>query len=127
MKRKASLRDVVEEVFSEALSSGFSRDFYLVFTFYIGRGLGGDLFEVFLEDPARVYSRVEEIYGFGAVFIFRAIYNYIRARVELDLSFDRFLDIVKSGDREPLRNLFSRLSEAGRRCNPCIPDNREAG
>lgn len=89
-------------------------EFYQVFIFYIGRGLGGDLFEFFIDDPAYVYNVIEKIYGLGATFIFRVVYDHIRARIELDLSFDRFLDIIRGGDREALINLFVKLSEANK-------------
>ncbi|MCS7112878.1 MAG: hypothetical protein RMJ00_01155 [Nitrososphaerota archaeon] len=119
MRRKASSRDVVEEVFREALSSRFSREFYQVFIFYIDRDLGRDPFEVFLEDPARVYGKIEEIYGFGATFIFRAIYDYIRGKMRLNISFDEFLYIVKSGDKESLKKILASLLEASGCSNPC--------
>jgi len=121
MRRKAPLRDVVEEVFREALSSGFSRDFYQLFAFYVGRKLSRGLFDVFLEDPARVYEKVEEIYGYGAVFIFRAVYDYLKARMELGLSFDQFLHIVRGGDKDALRSVFVKLSEVNGFSNPSIP------
>ena len=120
MCRESLLRDSVEKVFREALSSTFSSDFYQIFVFHVSRGLGGDLFDVFLKDPIRVYSRIEEVYGFGVIFIFRMLYDYIRARMELSLSFDRFLDIVRSGDREALRSIFAKLSDASRSGNPYL-------
>jgi len=122
MKRKckALLRGIVEEVFREALSSGFSKDFYQLFVFYVGRKLSRDLFDTFLEDPNRVYNEIEEIYGYGVVFIFRALYDYIKAKIELNLSFDQFLHIVRSGDKDALRRIFVMLSEDKRSSNSSI-------
>jgi hypothetical protein len=114
-------RSVIEEAFREALSSGFSKDFYQLFVFYVGRKLSRDLFDTFLEDPNRVYNEIEEIYGYGVVFIFRALYDYIKAKIELNLSFDQFLHIVRSGDKDALRRIFVMLSEDKRSSNSPIP------
>jgi len=120
VKRKAPLRDIVEEVFREALSSDFSRDFYQLFTFYVGKKLSRSLSDAFLEDPGRVYNEIEEIYGYGVVFIFREVYDYIEAKIELNLSFDQFLHIVRSGDKDALRKIFIMLSETKRSSNSPI-------
>lgn len=101
-------------------------EFYRIFVFYMNKSLNKDLFETFLDDPTYIYNKVEEIYGFGAVFIFKVIYIYIRAKIGLDLSFDSFLDIVKSGDREALRKIFANLSEISRYNDPYI-QNRLGG
>lgn len=114
------MRDIVEDIFREALSSSFSTEFYRIFVFYISKGLNRDLFDAFLEDPAYIYRKVEEIYGFGTVFIFRAIHSCIRAKIELDISFNSFLDIVKNGDKEALRRIFTRLSEISGYNDPCV-------
>ena len=119
-RRKPTLMSAVDEVFREALSFGFSEDFYRLFAFYVGKKLSRSLSDAFLKDPGRVYNVIEEMYGYGAVFIFRAVYDYLKAKIELGVSFDQFLHIVRSGDKDALRKMFIKLSEDKRSSNSSI-------
>ena len=114
MNGRSDLARVVEHVFRHSLTRAFSESFFKIFMYYIGVRCNGDIFEVFLVNPKKVYDAVVEVYGEAAArCIFRSIYIYISRDMILNMDFNLFLERIRYGGYDSVSlivDIFHRLS-----------------
>lgn len=106
---------VFSDVFREVLHSVLGEAAGDAILFFLHRRFSRDPFEILWEDPKTFYCEVERILGSGFEILFRILVSKINTRFGLDMSPERFLELMRSGDQlsvEEIRLFLRRIAES---------------
>ncbi len=109
-------RALIRQALHFALVSLLGEQSLKVLEFHLNRVLGGNLYDVFYDDPRRFYEAVKSFFGSGADSVIELVASKLLEDGYLDANGPQeFLELVIKGDEESkrrLRNMF-KLSGGG--------------
>lgn len=83
--------------------------------FFLRRDLGRDPFEVFWDDPGAIYREMEKVFGVGAKVLIKLLVSRINSEFGLNISSERFLELMRSGDQrsiDEMRSFLTKIAES---------------
>jgi hypothetical protein len=108
-------REVIEFfscLFRRVLASSLGESAAEALLSVLKRGLGREPSEIFWENPKEFYSGMEKTIGMGAEVLVRLLVDAINRESNLNMSPDKFIELMRSGNPksiEEIRSILRRL------------------
>ena len=105
LEGESELRRYVGASLSEALKDLLGLG-AIVLELYLSRRLGGNMYEIFFENPHRFYLELKNLFGAGAEHLLRNIVDWLIRKNRISgLDADEFIKLLKE-DREDSRKML---------------------
>lgn len=112
---KSSAVKIFGDVFKRALYSSLGETAGEAVLFFLRREMNRDPFEMLWENPGAFYRVMESIFGAGTKVLVAMLITKVNQEYGLSISSERFLDLMRRGDRESIdeiRSYIKRIAES---------------
>jgi hypothetical protein len=105
------LEESLKSIISRAFESVLGPRGIMALRFHVERRLGGDMFDVFCDDPGRFYNALSDFLGVGAKPLMRLIAQWLSENGYLEnLDPDEFVRLLERGDYEAVEIIKKSLN-----------------
>lgn len=109
--RSHTVIETFREICKKILYSSLGESSGEAVLFFLRKGLSKDPFEVLWNNPKAFYREMEKVFGIGANVIINLLVTKINNEFGLSMSFEHFLELIRSNDQQSIKEIRSFITE----------------